>query len=168
MTQGSQTVTQVTTEAVSAAQLEPTTIKSRWLDANQIVPPTAIDLATYALARQIHWAAGDENPKFIDSDAFVDAALRKLVRCFNPISNATKLANGQRAFRALTSVLSSLISDTRVDHFSRIGLDEGAVLETRQIAQRIMARTRELGIHRLRELAPKQPAPRPKTPYLPE
>lgn len=125
---------------------------------------TAEDHAVYALARVAHWGRNSDE---VDetSRAFTLAALTKLVRTFGPVTNKTKISNDQHEFGALESALNSVRRGTFA--VTRLNLEQHEFEDVRDLAEECFALWREIGIHEQRKLAPAQPAPRVKAPYVP-
>lgn len=138
-------------------------VPSKWRELFKEGRANAIDHAVYALARLVHYGQTDED---VDetSQGFTRQALRKLVATFGPITNKKKLLTGHAEFGALERALKDVRRGTPAT--TKLELTEDEFSLVRELADDCFALYRELGIHEVRKLAPVQPAPRVKTPYV--
>lgn len=126
---------------------------------------SAVSHGLYSLARLNYSAhrADGEYENVINSQEFVDRALRKMVRTFSPITSLNKLGNGCRPFQTLFSVLDFL--KARADRCERFGIALDEATELRNLASLLFTEARARKANGLMEFAPPAPARREKKPY---
>lgn len=142
--------------AIVAPAQAATTILQQWAERAARGETTATGHAFYALARYLH-----SNPIPEDHlQEYYEAALRKVVKGFSPVTNPRKLQNGQRAFGALFSSLDAL----REGKGGTFGLTVESVEQITILADRCFKAARALKEQGLYALSPTHPTSRTKKP----